>query len=83
MHERVNKIRIYRLRDREVSKTEAEEPEYMKKQRFTDEEIKILQKKLEQWEIDHSWKCTCGNVNRDLEFDCKCGNRKPSKKTSR
>lgn len=61
----------------EVSKTEAENPEYMRKQRFSDKEITQMKEKLSQWKIDHSWKCKCGKVNDDLVFNCECcGDRK-------
>lgn len=42
--------RIIRNRDIEdLSKKESEQPEYMKKQRFTDGEIELLKKKLKEW----------------------------------
>ena len=77
MQERLNKSRIYSRRDLAVSKTESETPEYMKKQRFSDDEIAVLQEKLKQWKFDNSWKCTCGVINEQFNFNCKCGKRKP------
>lgn len=77
MRKRVNSKKIYPIRDNEVSKTECETPEYMRKQRFSEEEIKIIQEKLIQWDIDNSWKCTCGGINKDLIFICPhCDRRK-------
>ena len=84
MRKRLNSKKIYFRRSTELSKTEADRalneksPDYMKKQRLSDEEIEILQKKIKQWEIDHSWKCSvCGKLNQDYDIVCTCcGNKK-------
>jgi len=51
---RLNSSRIKRfpLVD-DASKTESETIEHMKNQRFSDEQIKILQKKLDDWKQEH------------------------------
>lgn len=36
-----------------VSKKEAETPEYMRRQKFSEEKIKELQKKLDGWKREH------------------------------
>jgi len=73
---RLNKKKIYYLRDNEVSKTEAESIDHMKRQKFSDKEIKNMQEKLVKWKINHSWKCKCGKVNEDLCFNCVCCDRR-------
>lgn len=47
---RLGSKRIIRA-NRGASKTEAETPEFMKGQKFSDEKIKELQKKLEAWKL--------------------------------
>ena len=74
MRRRLNKKKIYPRRDLEVSKTEAENLTNMK-QRFSDEKIKLLQEKLKQWKIDHSWKCICNVINDEFNLNCKCCNK--------
>jgi len=69
---RVNKSKIYRNRSIKVSKTEVENPEYMRKQLFSDKEITQMQEKLLQWKKDHVWECKCGKINDDLVFNCEC-----------
>lgn len=52
--DRLNGKRIKRLPMKaDASKTEAETPEYMRKQKFSEEKIAALQKKLADWEKKH------------------------------
>jgi rubrerythrin len=77
MNERLNKKRIYPIRAKEVSKGEADRFEG---NRLSPEQIEKIKKLQEEWELTHSWKCKCGKLNKETDFECPCcGAKKPSK----
>ncbi len=71
MRKRLKKTIIYPNRSLEVSKTKAEDPEYMKKQKLSDSQVAEITKKFQEWEKNNTNICKCEKMRCAY-----CGGRK-------